>query len=103
MTEYFEIYPIADTKHDIFDTIDYVGYKTGKTFNQMLDALGYGSIGNLRAYITKMSLDYNYFSIERRVTDQLNAFLRARKIPLRISARAAIRKVNYGRGTGVSY
>lgn len=53
MPKYFEIYPIADTKHDIFDTIDYVGYKTGKTFNQMLDVLGYGSICNLRAYITK--------------------------------------------------
>lgn len=94
MIRYFEIYPIRDDKHDMFDTVSYVGWKSGKTFNDMFYILGFDSASALIAYGTKKSIDYSHFSIEKVLMDRLNAYCKAKNLPLRISPKPYIRRGN---------
>ena len=94
MIKYFEIYPICDDKHNMFDTVSYVGWKSGKTFNDMFYILGFDSVAELIAYGAEKSTEYSHFSIEKLLMDRLNTYCRAKNLSLRISPKPYIRRGN---------
>lgn len=92
MKKYYEVYPIADDHHDIFDTISYVGYKAGMTFNDMLLALGFSSSMEMLMYNTMMVLDHYHFNLENFIANRLNRFCEAKNLRLRISAKPYLKQ-----------
>ena len=86
MYKYYDLLPVEDSKHSIFQTIEIVGELTGNTYAHMLHILGFRNTADVKMRIADPPS--NHFSIHQVITCKLNELLRSTDIPLRISTKA---------------
>ena len=84
---YFEIYPIQDRNHNLFDTISYVAYRANTTFNNLINHLGFYSSGDILSYAAKRHLDNPHFRLDGLMIKRLNEYCREQNVNLRIVPR----------------
>ena len=80
---YYDIIPIKDHQYNIFDTIEYVAYRLGFSYQEILKELGAKSTSDLIAFAHRQMV-YPYFNFETFLIDRLNGLLKEFDVPLRV-------------------
>ena len=95
MTKYYEIMPVRDEYHTIFDTIRYVSESSDTSVGTLLLFMGFRpneTPGGLMAELLQIKDKHAYFGIDQYMADKLNEFCRTVNIPLRITRSYLLRR-----------
>ena len=86
--KYYDVIPIEDSQHNLFDTITRVGQEAGIPYKGVLDILGFNTTADVKMMIANPPT--NHFSIHQFLIKGLNEILRSMDIPLRVTSKAKV-------------